>query len=120
MLASKSILVVEDNIYLALDLSWAIEDLDGKVLGPARTVAEGLALVGSEPVAGAILGCNLPDGDVLPLAEVLAMRQVPFVLHATAHLPADFPIHQLNAPVLVQPVQPQTVLERLLIEMQCK
>ena len=45
MLGDKAVLIVEDNVYMALDLSQAVEELNGRVIGPVGTVAEALALI---------------------------------------------------------------------------
>lgn len=45
MLTDKPVLIVQDNIYLALDLAAVVEQLDGRVVGPAATIAEALALL---------------------------------------------------------------------------
>lgn len=42
MLTGKSVLIVEDSAYLALDLSAAVERLHGRVLGPVGTATDAL------------------------------------------------------------------------------
>ena len=71
------ILIVEDNVYLALDLSNAIEDCNGRVVGPVRTVAEALSLIESHELSGAVLDYHLEDRDSSPIAACLAGEGVP-------------------------------------------
>jgi ActR/RegA family two-component response regulator len=87
MLADKLILIVEDNIYLALDLAAAIEQLDGLVVGPVDTVSEALALLDSSEIAAAVIDAELPDKELAQLAAALADRRVPFVLQTTGLTP---------------------------------
>ena len=77
MLSESPILVAEDNLYIALDLSNAIEDMDGRVVGPASTVAEALQLLEQHHVAAAILDCQLGDHDAAALAHVLPNAACP-------------------------------------------
>ena len=72
MLEKKLVLVVEDNAFLALDLSEAIEDLDGLVAGPTNRVAHALELLDNEEIVAAIVDCHLVGQDVLVLAGRLA------------------------------------------------
>lgn len=42
MFSEAPVLIAEDNVYLALDLSMAVEEMQGRVVGPASSVAEAL------------------------------------------------------------------------------
>ena len=117
MLAQRSILIVEDDPYLALDLSMTVEDLDGRVIGPTRKLDEATAMLDSGPVAAAIVDCHVPDQDMRALADLLAERCIPFVLHATGHLSHPKWGTHGDVPVLIKPLQPRAVLAQLLIEM---
>ena len=45
MLGSKTVLIVDENGYAALDLSEAIVESDGRVAGPAATLSETLTIL---------------------------------------------------------------------------
>ena len=117
MFDGKAILIVEDDVYLALDLSMAVERSNGRVVGPVGTVAEALQLLDDEPVAAAVLDSHLADRDVAPVVTALATKGVPFVIHACTGLPAEVAKAHPNVPLLIKPVQPDEVLTRLLSEM---
>ena len=117
MFSESPILVAEDNLYIALDLSNAIEDMDGRVVGPAATVAEALQLIEQHHVAAAILDCQLGDHDAAALAHVLAQRRVPFVIHTASPVPTMICALHPDVPVLLKPVHPDAVLTCLLDEM---
>jgi CheY-like chemotaxis protein len=76
-----AILVVDDEILIAMLLEDLLLDLGCTVVGPAGTVAQSLALVeGSGRVLdGALLDINLRGELVYPVADVLIARDVPFV-----------------------------------------
>ena len=117
MFSEAPVLIAEDNLYVAIDLSNAIEDLDGRVVGPAATVAEALQLLEQHHVAAAILDCQLGDRDTASLARALAQRRVPFVSHTAAPVPTVICAIHPDVPVLLKPAQPQAVLTCLLDEM---
>ncbi len=110
MFEDRPVLIIEDNVYMAMDLATAVEQLDGRVVGPAGTVAEGLSLLDSEQVAAAVLDYELPGDNVVPLARALVLRQVPFVIHSSAPVAAEMTLLRPGVPVLLRPIQPQDLL----------
>jgi CheY-like chemotaxis protein len=111
------VLIAEENSYLAIDLSNALEDMDGKVVGPASTLAEALQLLEQNAVAAAIVDCRLGDHDTISLTRILAQRGVPFVIQTSTPAPGAIAALHPDVPVLVKPVQPQALLTCLLDEM---
>ena len=116
MLRDKPVLIVEDNVYLALDLSDAVESVKGRVIGPVGTIAEALSLVESQAIAAAVLGFEFPDSDVIPLARALVHKQVPFVVHADNYIPSSLSVLRPGIPVLIRPIQPRDVVAILAFE----
>lgn len=105
MLNSATVLVAEDQAFIALDLALAIEDAGGQVVGPAASVEEALELLATtaKPVSGAILDVNLVDGDCSAVVEVLAGLKVPVILQTGVGLPPDL---QARFPGLVVHIKP--------------
>src|SRR5215208_5341887 len=110
MFSETPILIAEDNLYIALDLSNAVEDMDGRVIGPASTVGEAMQLIEQHPVAAAIVDSQLAEHDTASLARVLDQRGVPFVIHTATSVSAVMAALYPAIPVLTKPIQPQTVL----------
>jgi CheY-like chemotaxis protein len=79
-LAGKDILVVEDESLIAMLLEMALQDDGCRVVGPASRVPEALDLVQNQSLDGALLDVNLAGESVLPVAEALAARGIPFLL----------------------------------------
>jgi DNA-binding NtrC family response regulator len=117
MFAEKPILIVEDEAFVALDLSMAVEEFHGQVIGPVATVTEALALLKTETIAAAILDANLADRDVTPVALRLAERGVPFVIHTGSGIPAELAAIHPNLTMIVKPVPSAIVIVCLLNEM---
>ena len=70
------ILVVDDEPLISMLVENWLGELGCKVVGPARTVADGLALADGQ-LDGAILDVNLAGGTCYPLANALRLRGVP-------------------------------------------
>lgn len=85
VLARACVLLVEDEYLLADQIARAFRRAGAEVVGPASTLAQGLALVGSlRRLDVAVLDVNLGGEAVYPLADELARREVPF-LFATGY-----------------------------------
>jgi CheY-like chemotaxis protein len=75
------ILIVEDEVLIALDIEEMLLRLQCEVVGPAATIAEALSTIaGSDRIDGAILDLNLQGETVLPVVHRLNERSVPFVI----------------------------------------
>ncbi|MFZ5668423.1 MAG: HWE histidine kinase domain-containing protein [Pseudomonadota bacterium] len=78
--ASGLILVVEDEVLVAMELRDGLNRAGWSVLGPAPTTDEALTLLaGDRQPDAAILDINLAGKLVFPLAELLRARHIPFV-----------------------------------------
>ena len=115
MLGNLSVLLIEDDPYVALDLSSTIEGLDGSVVGPTRDAEEAIKLLASETIGAAIVDWRLLDGNVSRVMDLLSAHQIPFVIHSTASPPAGHELHS-EVPVIIKPVMPRTVVARLVVE----
>ena len=102
MLSRARILVVEDEIFIGLELSDAIEAAEGQVVGPARTVAEAIQVIDDDGIDGAILDRTLLDGKVTPVAAILIERAIPFIFYSGSspdRLKEEFPeVRQFQKP----------------------
>jgi DNA-binding response OmpR family regulator len=109
VLTAQAILIVEDNVYLALDLCAAVEEMNGRVVGPVSSVIDAMRILDSEPVSAAILDYQLPDSDVTPVARRLVQEGVPYVLQTGTAVPAKLTLLS-DAPVVMKPVNPKHVV----------
>jgi len=79
ILVNKRILVVEDEAIVADMLESFLAELGAVVVGPAGTVARGMALAREESIDAAILDVNIRDENVVPVAALLRERNIPIV-----------------------------------------
>ena len=81
-LSGAHILVVEDEVLVAMDIESVLEDEGATIVGPAYTVAQALKLASREDISAAILDLRLSNDSVGPVAQLLAERRIPFVFYS--------------------------------------
>jgi DNA-binding response OmpR family regulator len=74
------VLVVEDELLIALEIEDILSAAGVEVIGPATTVGAALALLQHERPDAAVLDANLRGEWVVPVAQVLRSLKIPFVL----------------------------------------
>ena len=113
LLRGRTVLVLEDEYYLADDLRRGLEAAGAIVLGPAATLSSGLRLVdeGRTPDF-AVLDVNLRDGAAYDLAEILIARGVPLVF-ATGYDEAWIPRRYQDVPKLLKPFEMEALTATL-------
>lgn len=80
-LAGRTILVVEDEPLIALDIGNAFENA-GAVLLFAGSLAQAVRLVEHDPLSAAVMDFGLSDGDADAICARLEARAIPYVLHS--------------------------------------
>jgi len=77
MAAKQKILLVEDDMLIAMELEERLGEMGYAVLGPAATLAEGEKLISAEKPDAALLDANLGGESSVPLGAKLAAMGVP-------------------------------------------
>jgi CheY-like chemotaxis protein len=116
-LASRRVLVVEDEYFLADDLAQVLETLGAQVVGPVPTLEKALALLAGERVDAAVLDINLKGQAVYPVADVLREQGVPFVF-ATGYDQRSIPDTYKDVPRWEKPFRPKDLATALLADAQ--
>lgn len=88
MLAGKTILLVEDEILVALAAKDMLEDLGAVVVGPATWIDEGLQLAETPGLAAAVVDINVRGQTSDAIVARLKARGTPVVL-ATGYNASD-------------------------------
>lgn len=100
-LKGKKVLVVEDEVSLAENLQFMLEDLGCAVVAVVGTIEAALAIAISSQVDVAVLDVNVQGEQSSAIAKALQMRGIPFLL-ATGNAPARSSEFG-DAPVLPKP-----------------
>lgn len=81
LMAAKRVLVLDDEMLVAMMLEDMLMDLGYEVAGPFANLEDALGCASTERLDGAILDLNLGRGVLsTPVADALRERGVPFVL----------------------------------------
>lgn len=103
-LQDRHILVVEDEYLIATEICEALTAAGAKIVGPASTVRDAVALVTSGTrMDGAVLDVNLRGTMVFPVADELRARGVPFIF-ATGYDETSIPERFLDATQFEKPL----------------
>jgi DNA-binding NtrC family response regulator len=80
-LDNQTILLVEDEPFILLDVQQALEEVGARVI-PAQTVREALALLDTETITASVLDFKLKGGTADDLCHQLTERKIPFVIYS--------------------------------------
>lgn len=100
-----SILVVEDDYVIALDLAASLQDEGAVVVGPVGSVSEAYQCLRDHPrIDAAVLDVRLAQDElVFPLADVLRAKAIPFVFTTGCEV-HELPERYRDTPALEKPV----------------
>jgi DNA-binding response OmpR family regulator len=105
------VLLVEDDIFIQMDLQMVLEEA-GAVVVTASNVAEGMASL-DDFYNAAVLDIRLPDGEVYPVAVALAEKNTPLIFHSgnaeTSEVREKFP----DAIALAKPVSDMILIDAI-------
>jgi DNA-binding response OmpR family regulator len=110
----KTVLIVEDEFLIAMDLARIVEADGWTVIGPVGTVEEALRLLEAGLPSVAMLDVNLGNELVTPVAERLKTSNVPFAV-ASAYDRPEYHGGEVLAgvPNISKPTSEQSVLSTL-------
>ena len=97
------VLLLEDEVLIAMDLQAMLEDGGHTVIGPVETVADALARLDADRPDAAVLDLHLGDTSSVEVAQALAARRIPFLFATGAAGSAILPEGFADRPVLVKP-----------------
>jgi DNA-binding NtrC family response regulator len=111
-LAGLRILVVEDELFVAMALEEILQLAGCVVIGPILRVANAVLVARDAEIDVALLDVNLAGEFVFPVAEALMERRIPFVL-MTGYARSGVPPEYADRPALAKPFRSDAVLGAL-------
>jgi DNA-binding NtrC family response regulator len=112
-LLGAKVLVVEDDLILALDMIGILTWAGANVIGPARSVKRAVELAGEADLDCGVLDVSLKDELVFPAAAVLQRKKVNTIFYTgqidQEAIRRDWPA----AKVLAKPAPLRTLLQAL-------
>ena len=101
-LRSPRVLVVEDQMLVALEIVSLLEDLGCEPVGPVGHVQTAMLAVTKEPLDAALLDVDLDGESVEPIADFLSRRGIPFAL-VTGYARDRLPARLRDCPYVAKP-----------------
>jgi DNA-binding response OmpR family regulator len=111
-LEGRRILVVEDELMIAMLLENLLEDEQCTVIGPFARVAAALKAANAEAVDFALLDVNVANEKIYPVAELLERRGIPFLL-LSGYGQQALPPNGLHWPVCSKPFKITEVVQKM-------
>ncbi len=107
------VLIVEDEVLIALDLVDIVSSAGALPVGPAGSVRQALRYLESTDVTAAILDVNLGNEDSLEIACWLRAAGIPFIYHSGHFSEKDPPRSWPVAPLARKPAASNTLVATL-------
>jgi DNA-binding NarL/FixJ family response regulator len=112
-LAGKTVLVVEDEAVIAMEMEEAVREAGGMVIGPAPSVGAAMLLIAEHPnIDAAILDVRLQDGVSIGVAQELRRKGVA-VIFVTGYDDWCRPDDLLDVPIQRKPADAHDVVRLL-------
>lgn len=105
----RRILVVEDELMVAMGIEMLLIEAGCTVVGPHGRYEQALLAARTEAVDGALIDVNLRGNESFPVADILAARGIPFAF-LTGYGRETLPERFAEGPLLAKPCQPQELL----------
>lgn len=104
MMISSRVLLVEDEMLIAMHMEDMLIELGFEVVGPAMRLKRAVQLAESQKIDVALLDVNLAGEQSFPVARILSQRNVPFVF-VTGYGAAGLIDEFKGMPALQKPVE---------------
>jgi DNA-binding NtrC family response regulator len=108
-----TVLVVEDEFIVALDLSEMVKDLGYALEGPFADRHGALRAIKGEMPDAAILDVVASDGEIFPLADTLTEAGVPIIFHSGQVSPGEMVKRYPDAHACAKPCPPDRLIDAL-------
>lgn len=107
------LLLVEDNMLIALDTEHVLQRLGAAQVEVAGNVQEALEVLQHVKVDAAVLDVNLGDETSVAIADALSRQGIPFVFATGYHDRAMIPRDHADVPVIRKPYTPDSLAESI-------
>ncbi len=111
--AGRRVLIVEDEMLVAIMIEDALHDLGAEVVGPVSRLDAALTIASEAEFDAAILDVNIRGGTTYAVADVLASREIPF-LFCSGYSEWAIEERHRGRPRLTKPFSPRDIEEQVL------
>jgi len=82
LLDGKSVMIVEDEAFIAMELEYILGDAGASIVGPVASLETAMKTAETAEFDVAVLDIMLGREEVFPLADMLRERGIGFVFHS--------------------------------------
>jgi DNA-binding response OmpR family regulator len=111
-LSGYSVLIVEDEPLIALDVHAALSSSGASLIAATR-LAEARELIRRAEVSAAILDINLDGADCRPLCQAMSARRIPFMFYTGNPVESVTRLWP-SAPVLTKPAPAEVIVANVI------
>ena len=112
MLEGRSILIVEDEMLVLMNIEEVLKDHGCTRITAAATVEQALTVLDTLSFDAAVLDVNLAGKTTHPVADELSAQGIPFVV-STGYAQLALDDSYKNQPVLIKPYRDEALLRAL-------
>jgi DNA-binding response OmpR family regulator len=112
-LSGVTVLVVEDDLLLAMDLETTLVGAGAVVVDICHSLAKAMARADADDFAVAVLDFSLGSDSVTPLARRLAQQDVPFVLYTGMQRAEPRLMEWKDYPIVEKPASPHMLVSAI-------
>tara|TARA_R110000782_G_scaffold86934_1_gene168383 strand:- start:688 stop:1077 length:390 start_codon:yes stop_codon:yes gene_type:complete len=113
MTQAPQILIVEDEILIAMDLEDMVVEMGGRAIASAHNIQTAIKMAETIEADAAILDVDVAGQLVFPVADILAARGIPFLFN-TGHSAEDvLRARYASAPICRKPTLPRQLKKAL-------
>lgn len=112
-MAGKRVLIVEDEAFLALEISAMLRESGMMPIGPTGHSDEALSMIDKLSIDCALLDINLHGESTECIAAALADRSIPFAF-VTGYGRGNLPRRFHDAPLIIKPFSEQKLIDTVL------
>ena len=107
-----SVLIVEDDCLIALEISQFVEDAGYTVVGPEKSVDATIRALTRHKIDLALLDVKLGGELVFPIAKDLDAKGIPYIF-LTSYSAAAIPAQHRHGPLVSKPYSPARLLAQM-------
>lgn len=107
--SGRRVLVIEDELMVAMGLEMVLADAGCEVVGPVGRFDKALVAAECEDVDFALLDVNLRGDSVFPVADILSLRGIPYAF-LTGYGRETLPARHADRQILSKPFQASALL----------
>ncbi len=111
-LQGKSVLIVEDEALVAMELELILKGAGASVVGPVARINKALDLIRQNHIDAALLDLNLHGERPVAVAEALSGKRAAYVILTGYSFTLDEPCFR-EAPQLKKPASPKDIIGAL-------